>query len=174
MDNHSDPEMFEKARNFKKEAVKNFKLTLKQLGKSFITPIEREDIQYIASLLQKITKKIIKAYLNLEVYQIKETTEQMKEQATTLVKAAGELCSVVKQLERLADVEGATRSNIRMKDLETKGDQVLREAIRELFSGKYDAIDIIKYRDIYKEIEIALDACYSVSDIVLRIVLKEN
>lgn len=174
MDNHSEQSMFEKAREFKKGATKNFKLTLKQLNKSFITPIEREDIQFIASLLQKITKKITKACLNLQVYRIDKATDEMKEQAKTLVEATTALLEVAHEFKKISDVQSITRSNIRMKELEIKGDEINRGAIAELFSGKFEAIDVIKFRDIYKEIENALDACYAVSDAVLNIVLKQS
>lgn len=169
-----EQEFFENARAIKKKATKNFKLTLKQLNRSFITPIEREDIQYIASLLQKITKRITRACLNLQVYRISKVTPEMKDQAKTLVAAADELNLVTQQLKKISDVDSITKSNIRMKELEIHGDDVVRGAIGELFSGKFDAIDVIKYRDIYKEIENALDACYSISDTVLNIVLKQS
>lgn len=169
-----EDQFFADARVQKKKASKNFKLTLKQLNKSFITPLEREDIQYIASLLHKITKKIAKACLNLQVYRINSIHPTMKEQAETLIEATSELCLVTQQLKKISDVQSITKSNIKMKELETKGDEILRRALDDLFSGKYDAIDVIKYRDIYKEIENALDACFSVSDAVLNIVLKQS
>lgn len=173
-ENHKDAQAFEDARKLKRKASKTLRLTLAQLHKSFITPLEREDIHYIASLLQKITKRIIRACLNLQVYRIESATNEMKEQADALVKSTNELCLVVKQLKKISDVQGITKSNIKMKEFESLGDDILRKAIDDLFSGKYDAMDVIKYRDIYKEIENALDACFSVSDAVLNIVLKQN
>lgn len=168
------PEKIETARALKKKGNKNFKLTLKQLNKSFITPIEREDIQYIASLLHKINKKIVKACINLGVYRIKNHTEYMLDQAKTLVKAAEELHEILMKLKKISDVADITKSNISMKELESHGDEVLHKAMDDLFSGKYEAIEVIKLRDIHKEIENALDACYSVSDAVLNIVLKQS
>ena len=61
-----------------------------------------------------------------------------------------------------------------MKGIESHGDEIHRKAMYELFSGKYDALDVIKLRDIYKEIENALDACFYVSDTILNVVLKQN
>ena len=91
MKNHLTEEQKEIARKYKKKGSISFKLTLKQLNKSFITPLEREDIQYIAVQLHKINKKIIKACLNLDVYRLTKYTEEMKEQALTLVQATEQL-----------------------------------------------------------------------------------
>ena len=174
MKNHLTDEQKEIARKYKKKGSISFKLTLKQLNKSFITPIEREDIQYIALQLHKINKKIIKACLNLEVYRLTEYTEEMKEQALTLVQATEQLDRIIKKFKKVSDVEEITKENIAMKEIESHGDEIHRKAMYELFSGKYDALEVIKLRDIYKEIENALDACFYVSDTILNVVLKQN
>ncbi len=174
MKNHLTEDQKEIARKYKKKGSLSFKLTLKQLNKSFITPIEREDIQYIALQLHKINKKIIKACLNLEVYRLTEYTEEMKEQALTLVQATEQLDRIIKKFKKVSDVEEITKENIAMKEIESHGDEIHRKAMYELFSGKYDALEVIKLRDIYKEIENALDACFYVSDTILNVVLKQN
>lgn len=174
MRNQLTDEQKEIARKFKKKGSLSFKLTLKQLNKSFITPIEREDIQYIAVQLNKINKKIIKACLNLEVYRLTEYTEEMKEQALTLLQATEQLGKIIKKFKKVSDVEEITKENIAMKEIESHGDEIHRKAMYELFSGKYDALEVIKLRDIYKEIENALDACFYVSDTILNVVLKQN
>lgn len=174
MKSHLSDEQKESARKYKKKGSLSFKLTLKQLNKSFITPIEREDIQYIAVQLHKINKKIIKACLNLDVYRLTEYTEEMKEQALTLLQATEQLDKIIKKFKKVSDVEEITKENIAMKELESHGDEIHRKAMYELFSGKYDALEVIKLRDIYKEIENALDACFYVSDTILNVVLKQN
>ena len=168
------PESKEKLMKYKKKGGISFKLTLKQLNKSFITPIEREDIQYITVQLHKINKKIIKACLNLEVYRITSYTNEMVEQAETLVKATEALGVILKKYKKVSDVEDITKTNIEMKKLESQGDEIHLRAIDDLFSGKYDALSVIKLRDMYKEIENALDACFYVSDTILNVVLKQS
>ena len=167
-------EQKEKALKYRKKGKLSYKLVLKQLNKSFITPIEREDIQYIASQLNKINKKIIKACLNLDVYHLTSYTEEMKEQALTLVQATEQMGEIIRKFKKVSDVEDITKTNIAMKELETHGDEVHLKAMRELFSGKFDALDVIKLRDMYKEIENALDACFNVSDTILNVVLKQS
>jgi uncharacterized protein Yka (UPF0111/DUF47 family) len=98
----------------------------------------------------------------------------MKEQASVLARAADDLEKVIEKFKKVSDVEYITNINIEMKELETQGDDIHRHALRELFSGKYDALDVIKLRDIYRDIEKALDACFNVSDTILNIVLKQS
>ncbi len=174
MKNGFSQEKKEKLLKYKKKGSIAIRLTLKQLNKSFITPLEREDIQYIAVTLNKINKRIIKACLNLEVYRLTKYTDEMKEQALTLVRAAEMLGEIIKNLKKVSNVELMTELNIEMKKLETYGDEVHRHAMFDLFSGKYEALEVIKLRDIYKEIENALDACFHVSDTVLNVALKQS
>ncbi len=168
-----DPQKKEEALKLRKKGKLAYKLVLKHLNKSFITPIEREDIQYIAVQLNKINKKIVKACLNLEVYHLTNYTGEMKEQALTLVNATESMGEIIGKFKKVSDVEDMTKTNIQMKELETHGDEIHLKAMSELFSGKFDALDVIKLRDMYKEIENALDACFNVSDTILNVVLKQ-
>ena len=167
-------EQKETALKLRKKGKLSYKTVLKQLNKSFITPIEREDIQYIAVQLNKINKKIVKACLNLEVYHLTNYTEEMKEQALTLVRATEQLGEIIRKFKKVSDVEDITKLNIAMKELESHGDEIHHKAMRELFSGKFEALDVIKLRDIYKEIENALDACFNISDTILNVELKQS
>ena len=164
----------EKALKYKKKGKLSYKAVLKLLNKSFITPIEREDIQTIAVQLNKITKKIVKACLNLEVYRLNDYTDEMKEQALTLVQATDKLAEIVKLFKKVSDVEKITKLNIEMKEIEAHGDEIHRRAMGNLFSGKYEALEVIKLRDMYKEIENAFDACFYVTDTILNVVLKQS
>ena len=164
----------EKALKYKKKGKLSYKAVLKQLNKSFITPIEREDIQTIAVQLNKITKKIVKACLNLEVYRLNDYTDEMKEQALTLVQATDKLAEIGKLFKKVSDVEKITKLNIEMKEIEAHGDEIHRRAMGNLFSGKYEALEVIKLRDMYKEIENAFDACFYVTDTILNVVLKQS
>ena len=174
MHDHLNDEYKEKALKYKKKGKLSYKAVLKQLNKSFITPIEREDIQTIAVQLNKITKKIVKACLNLEVYRLNNYTDEMKEQALTLVQATDKLAEIIKLFKKVSDVEKITKLNIEMKEIESHGDEIHRRAMGNLFSGQYEALEVIKLRDMYKEIENAFDACFYVSDTILNVVLKQS
>ncbi len=159
------------ARQYKHASNKNIKKTLEVLDTSFITPIDREDIQTISSLLNKITKKITKACLNLKVYNLECYTDNLKHQAQTLIAATNELEQIFSNFKK-PTISDMTARNLKMKEIETRGDEILYSATEALFSGKYDALNVIKLRDLHKDLESALDSCYSVSDAVVSVVLK--
>ncbi len=167
-------EILKEAKSLKKKSNQIAKQTLRKLNETFITPIDREDIQDLTSLLNKITKKIVKACFNMKVYRISTATQDMQNQADILVKATEELIFIVSLLRKVANIKEATESNQKLKVLETEGDDIIHKALDELYSGKYETIDVIKFRDIYKDIENALDFCYVVADDVVSVMLKHN
>ena len=160
------------ARQYKHKSNKLLKKTLKVLNQIQVTPIEREDIQNISSMLNRITKKIIKAIMNFKVYRIEKSSEHMILQAKNLLMATDELDYIMKNFRNKTSVSQITDRNLKMKEIETRGDEIHYQALDELFSGEFDALTVIKFRDIYKDIETALDTCYHVSDAVTNIMLK--
>jgi len=144
------------------------------LNSTFITPIDREDIQSLTISIRKINKKICKAFMNYSLYKIQTPTEEMIQQGKVIIKATTELVHCVSLLKKLHKMQAISDSRNTIKEIETLGDDVLYRATEELFSGKFDAITVIKYKDIYKDLEDALDKCTSVADIVLNIAAKNN
>lgn len=162
------------AKRYKHKSNDLLKETLHQLNITLITPIDREDIQCIASLLNKITKRIAKACVNLRVYRLDIFTDNMKKQAQTLLQATEELTFIIHKFKKASSIKEMTESNLKMKEIESHGDEILYHAMDELFSGKHDALNVLKLRDIHKDIENALDSCFSVSDQVVNVVLKQS
>lgn len=167
-------ERMQLAKTYKRKSNSISKKILIRLNTTFITPIDREDIQDVASLLNKIAKKAAKASLNLEIYRLESHTSFMKEQAENLVKATDELIKTVALLRKVSSTKEITKRNNKMKSIESKGDEILFKAMDEVFSGKYEALTVIKLKELYKNIESAMDACFDVSDVVVHITLKHG
>jgi len=172
--NGTSEERIKKAKDLKHQSNAIVKETLKLLNTTFVTPIDREEIQQVSNMLNKITRKIAKASLNLEIYRLETNTECMKNQAETLLLATEELKNNISLLRNIAAIHSVAESNQKLKDIETKGDEILRTALDEIFSGKYDALTVIKLKELYKNIESAMDTCFDVSDLVLNISLKHG
>jgi uncharacterized protein Yka (UPF0111/DUF47 family) len=162
----------EEARQLKQKSNAIAKSILRTLNSTFITPIDREDIQTLENLLNKITKRIVRACVNLHIYRIESTTPEIKSQVANLKEAVDELVPIVRLIRHTSHVEEATTLNSRMKEIESKGDDILNQTMSKLFSGTLSPLDVIKYREIHKDIESALNCCYDVSDEVLNVVLK--
>lgn len=96
------------AKRLKHKSNDLLKETLHQLNVTLITPIDREDIQCIATLLNKITKRIVKASVNLRVYRIENYTEDMKKQAQTLMQATLELTHFIHKFKKSSSIKEMT------------------------------------------------------------------
>jgi uncharacterized protein Yka (UPF0111/DUF47 family) len=162
------------ARELKHKSNNLTKEILTRLNATFITPIDREDIQQVNLLLNKITRKIVKATLILKTYQLVEFPAVLKQQSEMILKATDELNLIMNKFKNFKKVKEITQSNERMDEIETHGDEILYHAMLDLFSGKYDPLTVIKLRDIYNNIESALDLCFNVSDTIVNIVLKHT
>ncbi len=162
------------AKTYKRRAVDALEGSLALLNASFITPIDREDIQLISTNLYGGTKVILKACVNLRIYKIDSYNDILKKQAEILIKSADELRNVISMLKKNAPLKDITACNSRIKDIESRGDEILFTATEELFSGKYDALYVLKMRDIYKGIENALDICSVISDLIVNISIKHS
>lgn len=163
-----------KARTLKHRGSNLERETTSMLNSTFITPIDREDIQILASMLNKITKKLAQVLLNLNVYRVAFFTDELKQQVKTILKAADELTRSVGLLKTLSKTKEITLSREMMKEIETLGDDIHYRAMDKLFSGEFEALEVIKLREIYKALENAMDKCYGVSDVILSIALKNS
>lgn len=167
-------EVIIKAKTLKHKSANIEKDTIQKLNNTFITPIDREDIQVLASKLHKITKRMMQVCFNLQVYRLQYPTEQMAQQAKTILKATEELVKSVSLIKTISKTQDIAESHSRMKEIETYGDEIVYKAMDELFSGKFEALDVIKLKNIYKDLENVLDNCLSVSEEIFNIALKNN
>ncbi len=111
--------------------------TTNKLNNTFVTPIDREDIQALATMLNKITKKLVQAFMNLNVYRMTSFTEEMHQQARTILKATDELMRGVSLLKTISKTKEITASHESMEEIEALGDDILYRAMDKLFSGEF-------------------------------------
>lgn len=142
---------------------------LKRLNKSFITPIDREDIHALISALDTIVDLMEGTAARVIMYGVEESTPAMRELARLLAETAGVLGRSVAKLQ---SNEGVLDSLFEVHSLESKGDEVYRKAIKELFAGSTDALGVIKRKEIYEKLENAIDACEGAADVLENITLK--
>jgi Phosphate transport regulator (distant homolog of PhoU) len=175
---HSDlnqrEEFIIQGKTYKRRALQAMEGSLALLNATFITPIDREDIQLISTNLYKSTKIITKACVNLRIYKIDSYNDILKTQAEVMIKSAEELRIIISMLKKNAPLKEITACNYRIKEIENRGDEILFTATEEIFSGKYEALYALKMRDIYKGIENAMDICTAISDLIVNIALKQS
>ena len=144
---------------------------VKRLNKTFITPLDREDIYDLAATLDEVLDSVEATADMLVVYRIDKPTTHAIEQAVVLAQQTAVLRIALAGLEKR---KGLDEHWIEINRLENDGDRLYRDAVAELFDGDMKCTDIIKWKDIYATLERAMDQCEDVANIVESIVLKNT
>ena len=144
---------------------------VRRLNKTFITPLDSEDIYDLAATLDEVLDSIEATADMLVVYRIEKPTAHAVEQAVVLAQQTAVLRIALAGLEKR---KGLDEHWIEINRLENDGDRLYRDAVAELFDGDMKCTDIIKWKDIYATLERAMDQCEDVANIVESIVLKNT
>ncbi len=161
-------------RNQRQKAVEVNKKILVELNNQFITPIDRGDIQELSVLLLKLTKRIIKINQKLKIYSIDAKADDC------LIKSATTLQNITKVLvDMMAALKNGNYERISFDDQKTdefddSAIEDLRHAMKEMYSGNFDTLTIMKLKEIYKSIESAIDTSANVADLIMQISVKEQ
>ena len=143
-----------------------------QLCKTFITPLEREDIQALAAALYKIPKTVEKIGERIVIFPGELHGRSFKKHLELLDEAAETVLAMVKALRHGTDLATAREKNARLQTIEGDADKLELELLRDLFHGEYDTKQIIFLRDLYELLEKVIDRCRDAGNIILQVVLK--
>lgn len=164
-------EHHDKIKKIEREADGLTRNVFAELNKTFITPLDREDIQRIASKTDDVIDFIEGVSGRIESYKIKSSPPYMLEISQELAKATKELEYMVSKLGNIKSNKDLIDHCRNTSDIEHNIDELYRNAVGELFETQ-DPVHIIKLRDIYEAIETASDRCVDVADVVEDVVLK--
>ena len=143
-----------------------------QLCKTFITPLEREDIQALASALYKIPKTVEKIGERILICPSDLHGRDFQKHLELLDQAAEAVLAMVKGLRKGTDAATAREMNARLQTIEGDADKLELELLRDLYHGDYEAKQIIFLRDLYELLEKVIDRCRDAGNIILQVVLK--
>ena len=140
-----------------------------RLERSFITPFDREDIHALVNYLDDIVDLIQAAAETFVIYGISKPTEEVRQMVGILAGQAVELLAALNRLEKGKDIAPHLET---IHDLEHQADGLSRAAIGQLFRGGLDALEVIKFRDLYQTLENAIDAAEDAAEVIERILAK--
>lgn len=147
--------------------------TMERLNKSFITPLDREDIFALITRLDDVLDYIDAVGKRLVTFKIARPTPHCIEFGRILVRSAEEVQIGVSLLQDLGDGKRLLQQCAKIDSLESEADQVMRGALGELFNGEMtDPIEVIKWKDLYEHLEIATDKCEDVANILEAVLVK--
>ncbi len=143
-----------------------------QLHRTFITPLDREDIALLAHSLDDITDFMHAAVDTMFLYKVERPTNRAKEMADIIVQIVAEVKKAVTEMRHSIDLKHILERCVEINRLENAADSVYRAALTELFSDEKDIAFIIKWREIYEYLESATDRCEDVANVLEGVALK--
>ena len=143
---------------------------IRTLNKSFITPFDREDIYSLASALDDIIDAIDALAQRLIIYHIDKITPEAKELGFVILKACQTVEKAVAMLEN--KTQHILEYCVEINSLEGEADRVRADAISRLFDEERDPIFLIKWKEIYENLERVADRCEDVANVLESVVVK--
>ncbi len=144
---------------------------MKKLNKTFITPIDREDLHALASILDDVLDLIWASVDRLAIFKITEPTKEAVAMSKDLLTTAEVIHKAIKKLKE-KNYSYVQEYCIEINRLENRIDRSFRDALGKLFDNIKDPILIIKWKEIYEHLEDASDKCEDVANVLEAIVLK--
>jgi hypothetical protein len=142
---------------------------IKRLNKTFITPIDREDIFALVKRLSAISDMLLGASNRVETFNISKKPKYTDKLSAIILQQINELDVAIQDLKarRINECKAVS-------DLESEADKIYQQAIKELFEEEKDAVNLIKIKEILDILERTCDKCQSAANITLSIFIKNN
>ncbi|MCL4371566.1 MAG: DUF47 family protein [Chloroflexi bacterium] len=147
---------------------------IEQLNTTFITPFDREDIARLTSAMDDVVDRLEGAADAMVVYRIVEPTPEARRLSSIIVTSAEVLNMAMPLLRERSQMKRILEHCIEINRLENEADRVHRAALIGVFAEPKDAMDTLKWRDIYELLESATDRCEDVADALQALVMKHT
>ena len=144
------------------------------LHKTFLTPIDRDSIHRLITRMDDIMDFVEAASERIALYELTVMTPDVRDLADVLVRATQQVEAATKGLRNLKDPQSILKQCIDINRLENESDQILRRAVARLFKEEKDPIMVIKWKEIYENLENAADRCEDVANIIEGVILEHS
>ena len=148
--------------------------TFDLLNRTWITPIDREDIHTLVKTLDDVLDYIDAAASRIVLYKITTTTPELKKITAVIVQSAIAIQQALALLSDLKHSRQILEACVEINRLENEADTVAQLAIGKLFAEAKDPIEVIKWKEIYDFVEGATDRCEDVANTLEAIVIKST
>jgi hypothetical protein len=144
------------------------------LSRTFVTPLDREDIEALSFALYRVPKQIEKIVERMSICPGPLPHPGFRRQAELLLQASEAVVFMVKQLRGGAQIVAIREANDRLQFAEGEADKVMLGLLKELYQGDHAPKEMIILQELYEMIEQAVDRCRNVGNVVLQIALKNS
>ena len=142
-----------------------------RIDKSFVTPLDREDIHTLATRLDNVLDLIDGTARRAQMFHLTDRREPAKELTRVLLRATEQIAQAVTSLKNPHAVALIGRE---IKALEEEGDAIYSAAVGALFDGTPNALDVIKWKELYDNLEHAIDECEDVHNVLESVSIKNS
>src|SRR4051812_26805406 len=136
------------------------------LHKMFITPIDRDSIHRLITRMDDVMDYVEAASQCIELYKITEMTQDTRDLADVVLRASQQVEQAVRGLRTLKEPQVALATCREIKRLENEADAIMRRSVARLFAEEVDPIKVIKWKEIYENLEMAADRCEDVANTI--------
>ncbi len=147
---------------------------MRLLHKTFITPIDREQIHQLVNAMDDICDLIQDVTESITLYDVRVVTPEMMRLADVALKCCERVKDVIALLEKDGHAEAVLKTCDEIDRLESDADRELRSAISRLFREEQDVREIIKLKVIYEQLEAITDRCEDVANLAEGVVLENS
>ncbi len=145
-----------------------------EVGTTFITPFDREDIQRLASVIDDVLDFIHGAAKRIELYKMDPIHPSMMKLGELIVQSSEELNMAISNLRNLRNVGKIREALVRINSFENHADDIFDNAVARLFEEEKNAIEIIKIKEILSALETATDKCEDAANVIESIIIKAS
>jgi predicted phosphate transport protein (TIGR00153 family) len=175
LDHYGDlPAKVRRLRDIEHQADEISHRAIEMLHKTFVTPMDRDQIHTLVSRLDDVIDLTDGAGRRLVMYDVKEPTPELKELALVLHHATLEIQKAVSSLRNLKNAEAIKKCCIEINKLENDGDALRDAVVAKLFKEEKNAVQVLRWKEIYEDVETAIDRCEDVADVIEGVVLENG
>lgn len=145
-----------------------------ELVRTFVTGLDREDIEALSHALYKIPKTVEKFAERFNAAAARLGTVDFGPQADLVEKAAGTVAAMVRHLRKIPPMEVVKELNDRLQYLEGEGDRIMLEVLKGVYAGQHEPVRAIALKDLHELLEKVIDRCRDAGIVVMHIVLKHS
>ena len=143
-----------------------------ELCRTFITDLDREDIEALSNALYRIPKTVEKIAERYWICRPHLKTSEFTKHLQMMEDATSTVVEVIRELAKKLHLEKIQDQNARLQHIEGQGDKHMLELLAEIYSGKYEPLQAMMLRDLYELMEKVIDRCRDAGNVVAHIVLK--
>lgn len=143
-----------------------------ELGNSFITPFDREDISALTKRIDDVVDYMEAAASRMDLFAVEEMRPEAMRLAEVTVHAIGELAKILDRLSNFKKDPSVMELALGVDVIEDEGDAIYKTALADLFRGDMPTLEIMKWSRVLDRMELALNACEHACDIVQGVIMK--